>query len=283
MIRLVAMGVDINRLSSTGSTALHFASKMNHLPIVDYLLRCSADPTIVNQAGSIPLDLATDPQVQQLLRSYMVSPPSSSSPPPPQRAATLPVSFGTPTTPTRAPVEAMTTMRMSTPPARTTAAASTPMGRKARTVHFSRYGTPVVGSPLPQADDNELRSEVLRAAIDTAHAFRARDHEWKLSKQIFTNVTRWTKQNKDSLREALLELLRTKPDLVRARSCQQGTTADGLTPLHAAAQAGNAEAIQILCEVGNADPWARDLQGKTPLHLAAKAGHEAACEVLRGP
>jgi hypothetical protein len=57
---------------------------------------------------------------------------------------------------------------------------------------------------------------------------------------------------------------------------------DGFTPLHAATASGNEEAVGILVEVGQADLWARDLQGRTSLHLAVKLGKHQLSEQLKG-
>jgi hypothetical protein len=57
---------------------------------------------------------------------------------------------------------------------------------------------------------------------------------------------------------------------------------DGFTPLHAAIASGNEEAVGILVNVGQADLWARDLQGRTSLHLAVKLGKHQLSEQLKG-
>ncbi len=54
---------------------------------------------------------------------------------------------------------------------------------------------------------------------------------------------------------------------------------DGWTPLHWAAVADNAAAIEALLE-GGADPGARDVDGNTPLHWGALMGQAAAIEAL---
>ncbi len=56
---------------------------------------------------------------------------------------------------------------------------------------------------------------------------------------------------------------------------------DGITPLHAAARAGNAEVIRLLVWSG-ADTGRRTPQGETALDLAVRGGQTAAAALLRG-
>jgi ankyrin repeat protein len=51
------------------------------------------------------------------------------------------------------------------------------------------------------------------------------------------------------------------------------------TPLHDAAEIGNAEMVHVLCHLG-ADPLIADLDGYTPLHIAAFHGHLKAINAL---
>lgn len=47
---------------------------------------------------------------------------------------------------------------------------------------------------------------------------------------------------------------------------------DGMSPVHAAAQAGNVGCLQILVECG-VSPRQRSDEGATPAHYAAASGH----------
>jgi hypothetical protein len=57
------------------------------------------------------------------------------------------------------------------------------------------------------------------------------------------------------------------------------TPAPGLTMLHAAAQAGNKQAVELQIAAG-ADIHARDAEGRTALHMAAEAGRREIVELL---
>ena len=69
-------------------------------------------------------------------------------------------------------------------------------------------------------------------------------------------------------------------------SCGDGRRAsekidvNGLTPLHRAAVANNANEIERLIVEDRANPDTRDLNGNTPLHRAAHAGAFEAAEIL---
>ena len=106
----------------------------------------------------------------------------------------------------------------------------------------------------------------------------------------------------------LRELLDADPELVRARSVDDGTalhfaaffrqpeatrllvdrgsdpeavasTFGNVTPLHSACASGEREAARILLEAG-ADPNARQQRGFTPLHAAAQNGDEELARML---
>jgi len=73
-------------------------------------------------------------------------------------------------------------------------------------------------------------------------------------------------------------------DKVRARLAEDPTLANlqdgGTSPLHEAANAGNAEVVRLLLDAG-ADPTLRNGAGKTPLEVASERGHAGVAEVLR--
>jgi len=56
-------------------------------------------------------------------------------------------------------------------------------------------------------------------------------------------------------------------------------TANGRTPLHAAADRGHRKMVILLCDE-NADPNLQDFDGNTPLHLAARRGHNQTLYIL---
>ena len=55
---------------------------------------------------------------------------------------------------------------------------------------------------------------------------------------------------------------------------------DGMTPLHAAALAGQKEAAELLIDKG-ADVNAKNEEGVTPLQMASQKGHQSIVELLR--
>ena len=69
------------------------------------------------------------------------------------------------------------------------------------------------------------------------------------------------------------EYPRTAEYLLARGADVNAKSADGLTPLHYAAGAGNTVVVGILLKAG-ADPNARSIDGTTPLMRAAGAGRE---------
>ncbi|XP_010225184.1 PREDICTED: ankyrin repeat domain-containing protein 22 [Tinamus guttatus] len=55
---LLRAGADVNAADFSGSTALHYACEMKNLAVVSLLLEAHADPSVKNQEGETPLDIA---------------------------------------------------------------------------------------------------------------------------------------------------------------------------------------------------------------------------------
>jgi ankyrin repeat protein len=68
---LVKQRIDVNATQGDGSTALHWAARVNHLGIADALIHAGARPNAVNDLGVAPLHLAcinrSDAMVERLL------------------------------------------------------------------------------------------------------------------------------------------------------------------------------------------------------------------------
>jgi ankyrin repeat protein len=66
---MVSSGVDVNLQNSrTGETALWVAAMDNRADVVAFLLSAGADPNIANGKGQTPLQMSSDPAVQDVLR-----------------------------------------------------------------------------------------------------------------------------------------------------------------------------------------------------------------------
>lgn len=72
---LISMGANINIVSRSGNTPLHFAVSNKNEEMVKYLLECQADPHKQNNEGKTPLHLALDKEAPaslcQLLANSM--------------------------------------------------------------------------------------------------------------------------------------------------------------------------------------------------------------------
>ena len=68
--------------------------------------------------------------------------------------------------------------------------------------------------------------------------------------------------------------------LLRKGADPNATDADGLTPLHFAAQYGSGELVRVLLD-WHANPRARDNGGRTPLQYAAVNGHGEVADMIR--
>lgn len=65
---LVRLGADVNLRDSEGQTALHYAAGCGHGEIVRLLVANKADKEAVDQSGSIPLELATESDIVEMLK-----------------------------------------------------------------------------------------------------------------------------------------------------------------------------------------------------------------------
>ncbi|XP_067005341.1 acyl-CoA-binding domain-containing protein 6 [Anabrus simplex] len=64
---------DINLKDEDGQTALHYAASCGHADVVNYLLNCGADPNIRDGDGLLPVDVATDGEVEKAFRTFTMS------------------------------------------------------------------------------------------------------------------------------------------------------------------------------------------------------------------
>ncbi|XP_025977440.1 ankyrin repeat domain-containing protein 22 isoform X3 [Dromaius novaehollandiae] len=55
---LLRAGADVNAADFSGSTALHYACEMKNQVVISLLLDAHADPSVKNQEGETPLDIA---------------------------------------------------------------------------------------------------------------------------------------------------------------------------------------------------------------------------------
>jgi ankyrin repeat protein len=67
VVRLVALGVDLNSMDNEGNTPLHFASQRADQRTISILLKAGANPSLENVSGKIPADLASLPAVAKTL------------------------------------------------------------------------------------------------------------------------------------------------------------------------------------------------------------------------
>jgi len=62
----------VNDTQHNGSTPLHAAAFYGHLPVVELLLSCGADPTLKNGFGNTPLDEARTGAIKSVIKNYRV-------------------------------------------------------------------------------------------------------------------------------------------------------------------------------------------------------------------
>lgn len=62
--KCLSQGADVNSKNKiNGWTSLHWASKRGHINLIQILLKAAADPTVCNQNGDTPLDIASNDKV----------------------------------------------------------------------------------------------------------------------------------------------------------------------------------------------------------------------------
>ncbi|MBI4852010.1 MAG: ankyrin repeat domain-containing protein [Acidobacteria bacterium] len=69
---LISVGANLNTFDDLGNTALHIAVELNFVNIVDILLTAGADPSIENDLGQTPFQLAHETflRYQQILKLF---------------------------------------------------------------------------------------------------------------------------------------------------------------------------------------------------------------------
>ncbi|KAK7868690.1 hypothetical protein R5R35_008220 [Gryllus longicercus] len=65
---LERLKANVNLQDGDGQTALHYASSCGHIDIVKYLLENGADKNITDSEGSLPLDVASDAEIEHILK-----------------------------------------------------------------------------------------------------------------------------------------------------------------------------------------------------------------------
>ena len=73
---LLEHGAAINACTCVDETPLYRASEVGHVDVVRLLLEHGADPNISNQSGETPFDVASRPEISQLLSDYRTKPTS---------------------------------------------------------------------------------------------------------------------------------------------------------------------------------------------------------------
>lgn len=67
---LIELGADINAMDDEKRTPLHFAVSNNHTDVVKFLLEQNVNPHIKNKNGELPIDLAKNDKIKELLTNY---------------------------------------------------------------------------------------------------------------------------------------------------------------------------------------------------------------------
>ena len=74
VVALVEAGIDVNQCrASDGNTLLHVASQQGDAEMVSTLMACNASLTIKNNEGQLPIDVAANDEIRQLINDEMVA------------------------------------------------------------------------------------------------------------------------------------------------------------------------------------------------------------------
>eukprot|EP00605_Chrysophyceae_sp_TOSAG23-4_P001274 GSChrysophyteH1.ASY1.ANO1.1385.1 assembled CDS len=283
VVELLSRGADLDIKSSAeeslGNRALHFAAMNDRKLVVEVLLRSGADPSLPNENGQIPYELADSAEVRQVLlvdkteiAQKILSPMALAR----HSQRKLSVNF--------APVDQKGPEADADSSPAPESSPSSIGGDDRRT----NPGNDDAFSYL--ADDEneaELHSMVLQAAKETSAAYL--DQDLSLEDRLFLfkacQVPPKDEKQLKKTRDRMVYMLARRPDLVQARLIELGNFGnEGQTPVHVAASNNNLEMLQLFLETDPNCSWLRDLQGRTPLHCATENVHTdnyEVCKVLR--
>lgn len=76
---LLRNGAEPNVKNDIGWTPIHYASKHHHLEVIQILFEYDADPSIKGRKGELPLSLAVNDTIKDLLKTRLPPPPNSVS------------------------------------------------------------------------------------------------------------------------------------------------------------------------------------------------------------
>lgn len=145
------------------------------------------------------------------------------------------------------------------------------------------FSTPApAGQPQPLSlqDTNDVHQRVLSAAKGYAESMNSPAPVVDGQNKIF-RLCASSKPLQERLCNKLEKSLGKDKSLLSSRSVKLGQVVpDGLTPLMAAAFAGNKSATDIILNMDDKGHLDRDLQGRTALHIAAEEGHTEVAGVL---
>lgn len=65
-MELLTQGADYTAIDALGNSCLHLAALNEHKSVIEILLRCGADPSIPNHAGTLAIEMARSPVVGEL-------------------------------------------------------------------------------------------------------------------------------------------------------------------------------------------------------------------------
>lgn len=283
-------GAAVNMPDELGNTPLHLAAKDNHLDIVHLLLNGGADPLLKDAAGKTPADLTTDESCRMLLAraeavrrmelalGESILAHDAEAVRAAMRARINPSAFA-------ADGESsmlMLAVRENQPEI---VAALLEAGADAKAVSPQR-SLGVLHAAV-QSRHAELIPALLAAGADPLHmadngATALHDAVWNGDAAAVAallpayKACNMTPPDSGQPAPIVMAITHERPELVRMmieagydpNAVPAGKRRPDGTALHAAAKAGNAEAVRLLLEAG-ADKAARDRDGQTPAEVAS--------------
>ena len=74
MVALAEAGADVNQIREVdGNTLLHLASQRGRAAMVSTLMMCNASLTVKNRQGQLPIDVADNDEIRQLINDEMTA------------------------------------------------------------------------------------------------------------------------------------------------------------------------------------------------------------------